>query len=61
MKQYVNYTVGDENFQAGPFPENDADWERQDIAGYAGVSQVYLSPNRDEKRRLIHADFTARR
>ena len=58
-KQFVNYTVGEQKFQCGPYKEGDeADWHRKDIASYAGVSDVYLSPNRDTTRRYIHADFT---
>ena len=54
---YVNYTVtldgcgGD--FQAGPYPPEEAELHKRDIAGYFGVSKVYLDNQRDENRRLI--------
>lgn len=60
MKLYLNYAIGSDLFQAGPYDAHDADWERSDIAGYAGVSNVYPTQHRDPSRRLIHPDFSAR-
>lgn len=57
-KVFVNYTVGGKDYQCGPYREDDADWQRDDVAGYYGVTNVYLSPIRDLKRHLIHADWT---
>lgn len=55
-QQYVNYTVsigeGPDEFQAGPYSIEEADIHKRDIAGYWGVTNVYLTPYRDDSRKL---------
>lgn len=50
---YVNYSVGERDFQVGPYSPNEAEWQMADIAGYAHVHKVFLAALRDEKRTLI--------
>jgi len=53
---YVNYQVWDKEFQAGPYPTFEiAEEHAWDIADYIGVSQCFVSNQRDEKRPLMHA------
>jgi hypothetical protein len=52
---YVNYTItlpgaAPAHYQAGPYPDIEADYQRWDIAGYAHVSNCYVTPLRDDKR-----------
>ena len=48
---YVNYTLGDDNYQQGPWSLTEAQEHRRDIASYAGITACYVTPNRDEKRK----------
>ena len=53
---FVNYTVNTGvlvDMQAGPYPTNDiAEEQKRDIAGYHGVTNVWISTQRDPKRKL---------
>jgi hypothetical protein len=51
---YVNYTILEVNYQAGPYKDVAEAFEhKKDIQSYAGVSRVYIFTGRDPSRTLI--------
>lgn len=50
---YVNYTIGRDHYQAGPYSERDVLAHERDIAGYAHVTDVTVGTERIPERTLI--------